>query len=258
MNLHVRIVTPHTTARPSKLAGLEDLRGAFPGLRLSHVGLDAGPVSVEGSFDEALCAPGVVQRCIEAAREGVDQIVIDCMGDPGLEAAREAVSACVLGSCETTLHVAAMLGHKFSVLTVLERVRSLLERRALVYGLRDKLASVHAVNVPVLEIETDEVALASALFERARMAIEQDHADTIVLGCTGFLGLSQRLSSALREAGYAVPVLDPLRTALATAVSLGSLGLTHSPQAFPSVNFGKPMRGFASLAQSLSQGAQRT
>lgn len=253
MNLHVRIVSPHTTPRPRKLAGLADLKGVFPQLHLSQVGLDAGPVSIEGSFDEALCAPGVAQRCIEAAREGVDQIIIDCMGDPGLEAAREAVSTCVLGSCETTLHVAAMLGHKFSVVTILDRVRPLLERRALLYGVREKLASVHAVNVPVLEIGIDEDALASALLERARLAIERDHADTIVLGCTGFLGLSQRLSSALREAGYEVPVLDPLRTAVATAVSLGGLGLSHSPLAFPGANFRKPIRGFAPLAQLLNQ-----
>lgn len=253
MSLHVRIVTPHTTPRALKLSALDDLRERFPQLQLSQVGIESGPASIEGSFDEALCAPGVVHRCMEAARESVDQIVIDCMGDPGLEAAREAVSTCVLGSCETTLHVAAMLGHKFSVLTVLERVRSLLERRALIYGLREKLASVYAVDVPVLEIGLDEDALARALLERARVAIERDRADTIVLGCTGFLGLSRRLAAALEDSGYAVPVLDPLRTAVATAVSLSALGLSHSPRAFPSANFEKPICGFASLAQLVAQ-----
>src|SRR5690606_19683604 len=210
-----------------------------------------------GSFDEALCAPGVVQRCVEAERDSVDQIVIDCMGDPGLEAAREAVSTCVLGSCETTLHVAAMLGHRFSIVTILDRVRSLLERRVVLYGLRDKLASVHAVNVPVLEIGSDEQALVSALLERARWTIKQDRADTIVLGCTGFTGLSRHLATALSEAGYAVPVLDPLRTTVATAVSLGALGLKHSARAFPQANFDKPIRGFEPLAQLLTRRTER-
>mgnify|MGYP003320815669 CR=1 FL=1 len=49
------------------------------------------------------------------------------MGDPGLQGARECVSIPVIGPCETAMHFASMLGHKFSVLTVLERTVPLIE-----------------------------------------------------------------------------------------------------------------------------------
>jgi allantoin racemase len=210
MSTHVRIITPHITPKPQKLVGLAPLKQFFPGLELSQAGLENGPVSIEGSFDEALCAPEVIARALEAEREGVDALVIDCMGDPGLEAAREAVAVRVLGSCETTLHVAATLGHKFSVVTVLDRVRPLLERRALAYGVNEKIASIRSVNVPVLEIEKDTNALVAALLEQSKVAIQQDHADTIVLGCTGFIGVSDALEVALRDCGLHVPVLNRL------------------------------------------------
>lgn len=255
MTLHVRIITPHITPRPQKLEGLGPLRRFFPQLELSQVGLDSGPASIEGSFDEALCAPGVIQRSLEAQQEGIGHVVIDCMGDPGLEAAREAVSIAVLGSCESSLHVAAMLGHRFSVVTVLDRVRPLLERRASVYGVREKLASVRAVNVPVLEIENDRNALVSGLLAQAKAAIVEDRADTIVLGCTGFIGLSDILAAALRDAGCAVPVLDPLKTAVAMAMPLAALGLSHSQIAFPRADFSKRIQGFAALAKQLAQQA---
>lgn len=253
MSTHVRIITPHVTPRPEKLDALEPLSRCFPQLRLSQVGLDSGPVSIEGSFDEALCAPGVVQRSLEGEREGVEKIVIDCMGDPGLEAAREAVSIGVLGSCESALHTAATLGHKFSVVTILDRVRPLLERRASAYGVREKLASVRTVNVPVLKINNDHAAVASELLVQAKAAITLERADTIVLGCTGFIGLSETLAAGLRESGRDVPVIDPLRTAVALAMALSALGLRHSALAFPRADFSKPIRNYAALVQEISE-----
>jgi len=253
MTIHVRVVTPHTTPRPHKLAGLRSLQQRFTQLTLSQAGIDAGPASIEGSFDEALAVPGVIASCLQAQADGVDCVVIDCMGDPGLEAARESVAIPVLGSCETTLHVAAALGHKFGVVTILDRVRPLLERRAQIYGLDRKLACVRSVNVPVLQIGEDTDRLSDALLEQSRAAIERDHADTIVLGCTGFIGLSERLSTALSEAGLHAPVLDPLRTAVSTGVSLVALGISHSQLAYPRANFAKRIHGFPMIVEKLSE-----
>lgn len=250
MTIRIRIVTPHTTPRPQKLAGLASLQRTFPQLALSQAGLDAGPASIEGSFDEALCAPGVIASCLQAQTDGVDCVVIDCMGDPGLQAAREAVAIPVLGSCETTLHIAATLGHKFAVVTVLDRVRPLLEHRAQIYGVVGKLACVRAVNVSVLQIESDIDGLVGALVEQSKAAIGQDHADTIVLGCTGFVGLGEAVAATLRGAGMCAPVLDPLQTAVGFGVSLVALGLAHSQIAYPRANFGKRIQGFPMITQN--------
>ena len=113
---------------------------------ISQVQIERGPASIESEFDEALAVPDTVAKIIEAERDGVDAVVIDCMGDPGMQAAREAVSIPVLGPGEATMHIASMLGHRFSIVTVLSSCIPLMENQAKVYGVAGKLASVRSVD----------------------------------------------------------------------------------------------------------------
>src|SRR3546814_4706331 len=85
----------------------------------------------------------------------LDAVIIDCMGDPGLKAAREVVSIPVLGPSETAMHLAAMLGHRFSIVTVLDSVVPMIDNLAKLYGMADKLASIRVIDIPVLDLESD-------------------------------------------------------------------------------------------------------
>lgn len=251
MTIKIRIITPHVTPRPNKLKEVASVAEANPDVTFSQTGIAAGPASIEGSFDEAISAPGVVAACLAAERAGIDAVMIDCMGDPGLDAAREAVAIPVLGPGETTMHVAATLGHKFSVVTVLDRVRPLLERNARSYGVSEKLASVRSVEIPVLEIEKDPDLLLQALLDESVKAVSQDHADAIVLGCTGFMGVSDALQLALHEAKLAVPVLNPMQTTVSYAIMLARLGLRHSKKAWSQPDFSKGLQGYSFLTENL-------
>lgn len=214
------------------------------GMEFDNVFITAGPNSVENHFDEALAVPYTVAAIIEAEKAGIDACIINCMGDPGLFPAREAVSIPVIGPCETAMHTAAMMGHKFSVVTVLESVRSLFERNALVYGLSTKLASVRVVDVPVLQIEDDHSELVNRIVEQSADTVRRDHADTIILGCTGFLGLASQVEDKLREMGLPVPVINPMPTASVMAAAMVNGGLRHSTRAYPSPNKAKTIKGF--------------
>ena len=110
------------------------------------------------------------------------------MGDPGLQACREVVSIPVVGPSQAAMHVASLLGHRFSFITVLDRLRAMVDKLVAGYGLRDTYASFRAVDIPVLSIGIDFAALNAALAREAIAAVKQDAADVIVLGCTGFLG----------------------------------------------------------------------
>jgi allantoin racemase len=230
MTRHIRLITPHTTPRPHKCAEFGDLLAPF---RFSHVNIEAGPPCIESLHDEVMCTPGVIASARQAETDGVDAIIIDCVGDPGMHGTREAVSIPVIGPGEAGMHLAASLGHRFGVVTISDRVRPLLERNALLYGLRDKLASVQAVEIGVLDIEHSGDSLLPRLLDGAVHAIERDRADAILLGCTGFLGLSAKLSAALVARGTPVPVVSPLQAALMAAQTCLSLGLSHSRRAYP-------------------------
>ncbi|RVT93469.1 aspartate/glutamate racemase family protein [Sphingomonas crocodyli] len=226
MTKHIRIVTPHTTPRPTKLDELIGL-DVEASITFSHVGLTAGPKSVESVYDEALAAPYVVERCIEAERDGVDAVIVDCMGDPGVDAARDMVAIPVLGPGETSMHVASMLGHRYGVVTISDRVRPIFEKHARVHGTYENLACVRSVDISVLAIAHEHDRLVEALIEQSTAAITNDKADVILLGCTGFLGISEKLKEGLERRGFIVPVINPLRTTAMIAYAMVSVGLAH-------------------------------
>jgi allantoin racemase len=195
--------------------------------------IENGPASIESEFDEALAIPDTIKRAIEAERAGAHAIVIDCMGDPGLAACREAVSIPVLGPCQTAVHVATMLGHKFSFITVLDRLRPMLDHIVASYGLSGSYASFDAIDVPVLEIFHDCNKLGRALGEKAIKAVQEDHAGAIVLGCTGFLGLAEVINETLAEENLDVPIIDAIPLTIRMADTLVKCGLSHSKHIYP-------------------------
>lgn len=229
--IHVRIVSPVVvgTARdPAELKALER-----PGLAVSRVKIKHGPASIESEFEDALAVPETVALIVQAVAERADAAVIDCMADPGLHAAREAVTIPVLGPCETGMHVAASLGHKFSIVTALARGRPTFENLARLYGCADKLASVRAVDLPVLELDDDRERMTRLLGDEARRAVVEDHADCILFGCSGMFGAAQAVREALLADGIDVPVIDPVPTAVRVAAALVEAGLSHSKTAYP-------------------------
>jgi len=191
--MHIRIINP-TITKEWESSTLQAYRlVAHPQTHISVVSLDWGPASIESYHDHALAVPDILAKVIQAERDGVDGVIIDCMGDPGLYAARELVRIPVVGPAEASMHLAAMLGHRFSVLTVLESRRPMMEEQVARYGLTAKLASVRAFNIPVLELEKDPQKTLATVIEVAVLAVQQDGAHVIIPGCTG---LSALLTSA--------------------------------------------------------------
>lgn len=204
-----------------------------PDLEVRHSILDKGPASIESEFDEALSIPDTVKKAIEAEQGGAHVIVIDCMGDPGLDACREVVSIPVLGPCQTSMYTASLLAHRFGFITVLDRLRPLIDNMAVKYGISTNYVSFQAIDIPVLEISHDSAMLNDALTDKAIYSVQQDGADALILGCTGFLGCAVAMRRGLLDAGLDVPVIDPIPLAVHIADAVVKTGLRHSKRTWP-------------------------
>ena len=229
--INVRVVSPITTKGFRKDSDFDTIRNSD--LNISHSQIEIVPASIETEFDEAMCQPDTILKIIDAENEGCDAAVIDCMGDPGLKGARECVSIPVVGPCETAMHYASMLGHKFTVLTVLERTKPLIENLSKIYGVSSKLASATSVDIPVLELEKDLNYTLKQMTNKAIQTIEKDNADVIIFGCTGMLGCADTIENNLKEKGYNVPVIDPIPLAVNSAYVLAKLKLSQSKKCYP-------------------------
>lgn len=241
MSTRIELITPIVTRGLRTLDEIRPLEHAD--LRVTHTLIDRGPASIESEFDEALAIPDTIRKAIDAERSGANAIIIDCMGDPGLHACREAVTVPVLGPCQSSLHTAALLGHRFAFVTVLARLRAMIDKLVAVYGLTGSFAGFRAVDIPVLEIGSDPGRLHEALAHESVAAVKEDHADVIVLGCTGFFGCAGGIRQALLKQGLDVPVIDPIPLTVHLADAMVKSSLAHSKLTYPAPRK-KPLQGY--------------
>ena len=194
------------------------------------IDIEQGPSSIESAWEEYLSVPEMVEKAVQAEKDGYSGMILGCFGDPGLDALREMVAVPVVGPGEASLHVASMLGHRFSIITVMESVVPSLEKLVRLSGLEKKLASVRAVGIPVLELREDIEKTAIRVAEESQKAKLKDRADTVILGCMSmaFMGISGDIQEALD-----IPVVNPAWISLKILEGLVSCRLSHSKKAYP-------------------------
>jgi allantoin racemase len=177
----------------------------------------AAPKFIETYEDQIKAAPGMI-KVLKNNEEEFDAFIIACHCDPNLDMMKEITKKPVVGIGEASMKIASMLGHRFSVVST-DR-HSIPNKEALIrkYHLQDLAASVRAPLDEMKELTDEE-----KYFTAARLAVEEDMAEVIVLGCAAMTGLDKRLQKEL-----GVPVLDGVICALIIAAGLVKYGVSTS------------------------------
>jgi allantoin racemase len=218
--MRLLVVNPNTTASMTAKIGAAARAVAAAGTEILAVNPSAGPVSIEGFYDEAFSVPGLLEEVAKGEAIGVDAHIVACFDDTGLEAARCLAAAPVIGIGEAAFHVASLLAHRFSVVTTLSRSIPAIENNLLRYGLERRCARVRASEIPVLDLEKPGSDAEGRIGAEIARALAEDGAEAIVLGCAGMADLAARLSAA-----HGVPVVDGVAAAVKLAEGLAALGL---------------------------------
>ncbi|WP_130862318.1 aspartate/glutamate racemase family protein [Bacilliculturomica massiliensis] len=235
--MRIKVIIPNSGMDRRTLDDRERMlaRALSPDTEICVDCIGSGPDSIESNTDEVLAGTEIVRECIRAEKEGFEAVIIYCFSDLALDAARENVSIPVVGPGEVTLAAADMISDRFTVVTtvsgnIVRTRRRLMKNRTA----RDKMASVRALDIPVTELREDPAATKNYLAKVCREAVEQDGADTIVLGCLGMADYGDQL-----EREFGVKVLDPAFLAAAFAELAVRTGLLHSKRAYPAYRRGK-------------------
>lgn len=188
-----------------------------------------GPDELDCNTDEAFAAADMVRQSIRAEQEGFDAIVIYCFSDVGLDAIRENVRIPVIGPGETSLAAAYLLCNRITVLTADSVNIPRTYRRLMRNGMaRDKMVSVRALDIPIGEVRVHPEVTKEYLYRVCKQAVEEDHADGIILGCLSMAGYGEELERQLP-----IKVIDPAFVAMAYAEMSVRLGLRHIPAVYP-------------------------
>jgi len=171
--------------------------------------LAEGPFGVETQCDvEQAVMP--LRRLVEQDNEA-DAFVNACYSDPGLQVCREGTRRPVFGIAECGVLTALARGDRFGVIAIAQTSI----RRHLRYlrqmGLIDRLAGERPLELTVAETASDGPF--ARMVEVGRALVEQDGADTILMGCAGMSRHRAPLEQAL-----GVPVIDPTLAAVAMAI----------------------------------------
>ena len=225
--MRIKFIVPIITREPLDRLKEGLLPYVSPGTKLDVESIRYGTESNESFFDEAVNSIGVLELAEKAQNEGFDGVFIECMLDLGLEAAREKLYIPVVGPGRIAMLCAGDLADTFSVVTVLENSISPFKHLASSTGLRDRLVSVRSIEIPVVSLK-DNARLLPTLLNESVLAIEEDGAHAIILGCTRMLGAEKKLTRLLAERGHIVPVISGIPLGLKYLEMLIHLDLSQS------------------------------
>lgn len=223
---------------PFDEAGIANRAAQLPSeLRTPGVDYDFVPVrnsckNADSAYELLILDAYIAEAALASEDEGYDAVVMDTVSDSGLAALRSRLTIPVLGPGQAQQHVAAILGKKFSILTMWRRWASLYEKTMAEYGTRHYCASIRWIDVrpdqEQLLAGKEEVVFAK-LEEQGRRAIEEDGADVLLIGSTT---MHQSVEHLRRTLG--VPVINPGVLAIKLAELFVQLGLSHSKVAYMS------------------------
>ncbi len=198
-----------------------------------------GPLSIESEIEASMSIGPMLEWLFRLREDNkYDAIIIGCAGDPGLGAARELMDVPVIGPAESAYHIACMVADRFSVISPRQAggvdAADDLVARTREMGLSTRLASVEFVEMPVVEMWSDD---SIAIVEQATKAInnaKEKGAGAVVLGC-----MSMAFRTAKRKWEVGVPVINPLSAAIKVAESFVDMGIIQSRVTYPAADFKK-------------------
>ncbi len=168
---------------------------------------------VEYRSYQGVMTRGILRVTREAARDGFDALAIGCFYDTALEDARElSGEMVVVAPCHASIEIASSLSNTFGI--VVGRRKWVPQMRATIrgYGYIDRLTGFYEAGLGVNDFQKDRVRTLDRLLAAGRKAIEGDHAESLILGCTDEAGFFEAMEGEL-----GVPVIDPFVAALKRA-----------------------------------------
>ena len=220
--MRILVVNVNTTESITETIAQQARSVASPGTEIVGLTPYFGAESVEGNFESYLAAIAVMDR-VMAYDQPFDAVIQAGYGEHGREGLQELLNVPVVDITEAAASTAMFLGHAYSVVTTLDRTVPLIEDRLKLAGLYQRCASVRASGMAVLELEEDPLAAMEAIVRQAELAIREDKAEVICLGCGGMAGLDEQIRQRT-----GVPVVDGVTAAVTIAESLVRLGLSTS------------------------------
>jgi Asp/Glu/hydantoin racemase len=215
--MRLLIINPNISDSVTALIEAEAQRSAPPGTGITMQTAAFGVAYIETRF-EALIGAYATATLAAEHHPGHDAVIIAAFGDPGLAGLREALPVPVLGMTESALATACLLGHRFSIIAISQRIQAWYREVVESHGLSSRLASIRALDRPLASIGGVQDEYLEVLRVLCEQAVREDGAEVIVLAGAPLAGLARALHGQLP-----VPLVDGVSSSVLHAQTLVAL-----------------------------------
>lgn len=202
----------------------------------------SAPESLESYYDYTLAAVGLI-KYIKDLSKLPDGILIACFGDPGLFELKELLEIPVIGIAEASLAVAMLLGQNIGIIAASKKAVPMMWDTVRRYGLTERVKSIRALDMPVLELEKNPTKTSSRLREVIK-EMKEEYIDVVILGCAGFTGLNKSVHEIAEL--EKIPIIEPVSVGTKILEILVRLKLKQSKIGIFQSPFPKRIPGFLS------------
>jgi Asp/Glu/hydantoin racemase len=215
--MRLLLVNPNISDSVSDLIRAEAQRSAAPGTEIEVLTAPFGVAYIETRFEALIGAYAAAELAAEHHAR-FDAVIVAAFGDPGLAGLREALPCPVTGLTEAALASACLLGRRFSIVAITQRIRAWYRETVQANGLEGRLASIRGLDEPLADIGNVQGEQGERLVRLAVACVDEDGADVIVLAGAPLAGLARSLHGRLP-----VPAVDGVSSAVRHAESLVAL-----------------------------------
>lgn len=173
--------------------------------------LESGPEFIETEYDLMQANKNICEKAkmLIKANPNTDALLIDCFVDPGVQLLRRQLNIPIVGAGEASLRSAQKSCKKFTIITI-QQAQNIVKDMTNLHPARQQLASIRTIDYCISKLITNITAATELIYEQSMLAINNDNADCIILGCTGLNKHHSLLKLMLENSGYNIPIINPL------------------------------------------------
>lgn len=195
--------------------------------KISVKSFSKGPSNLEYYSYSIPIANDIMSGVNHAEKQEFDAAIIGCFYDPFLDEMREISSMVIAAPAESSMKIASSLGDKFSIIVGRKKWIPKMTENVRKYGFEKSLASFRHIDMGVQDFQRYKSETEKRILKACKEAVEQDDAESIILGCTAEFGFYKKIQE---EVG--VPVIDAVIAPLKFAEFMVDLknvaGISHS------------------------------
>jgi allantoin racemase len=213
--LKILIINPNISLSVTELIRNEAQRAALPDTQITMATAPFGVAYIETPGEAAVGAYASLQLLARHQADH-DVAVIAAFGDPGVAAAKELLDIPVVGLTESAVAAAFLLGGRFAIVGISERIGAWYVQTVEQLGLSSRMVGYRGLKQGFASVGTVQHEARDVLREMCLTCVEQDGADSIILAGAPLAGLAREIAGDVP-----VPLIDGVGSAVRMAEALG-------------------------------------